>query len=43
MYYLSNFVKFQISITRPDLDAEKIEKFDHRFGRQILQFLQKTP
>ena len=25
----------QISITGPDLDPEKIEKFDDRFGRQI--------
>ena len=25
------------------LDPEKIEKFDNRFGRQILHFLQKSP
>ena len=28
---------------RPRLDPEKIEKFDDRFDRQILQFLQKKP
>ena len=32
----------QISITGPDLDPEKIEKFDDRFGCQILHFLQKS-
>ena len=32
----------QISITGPDLDPEKIVKFDDRFSRQILHFLQKT-
>ena len=29
----------QNSITGPDLDPEKIEKFYDRFGRQILHFL----
>ena len=39
------FKKVQISITRPDLDLdpEKIEQFDGRFDRQILNFLQKSP
>ena len=30
----------QISITRPDLDPDRIEKFDDRFGRQIVHFSQ---
>ena len=33
----------KISITGPDLYPKKIEKFDDRFGRQFLHFLQKNP
>ena len=33
----------QISITGPDVDPEKTEKFDDRLGRQILHFFKKKP
>ena len=32
----------QISFTGPDLDPEKIVKFDDLFGRQTFNFLQKA-
>ena len=46
--FLKKYRKFEknnygkISITGPDLDPEKIEKFEDRFGRQILHLKKKA-